>query len=65
MAYQIGVNGLLKFKKMISAIEFGDWEEAERQALDSKWAKQTPARAHRHAKVIRTGDVGLTYGGLI
>jgi lysozyme len=55
MAYQMGVSGLLKFRKMLAAIEDNDWEEAARQALDSRWAKQTPARAKRHAEILRTG----------
>lgn len=62
MAYQIGVTGLLKFKKMIAAIEGKNWKEAANQALDSLWAKQTPERAERHATVLLTGDwatVGL------
>lgn len=57
MAYQLGVTGLFKFKKMIKAIEQGDWIEAEAQALDSRWHKQTEGRARRHAKVFRTGVI--------
>lgn len=57
MAYQMGVSGLLKFRKMIAAIEDNDWEEAARQALDSKWAEQTPNRARRHAEVLLTGEL--------
>jgi len=57
MAYQLGVTGLLKFKNMIKALQRCDWDEAERQALDSRWAKQTPARAKRHAEALRTGVI--------
>lgn len=53
MAYQMGVGGLLKFKKMISALERQDYEEASRQMLLSKWAKQTPNRAKRMAKMMK------------
>lgn len=56
MAYQMGITGLLKFKKMIAAIEDKNWNEAANQALDSRWAKQTPERAERHATVLLTGD---------
>ena len=55
MAYQMGTAGLLKFKKMIAAIESRNWVEAERQALDSRWARQTERRAKHHARVLRTG----------
>src|SRR5690606_29431238 len=49
MAYQMGVEGLAKFVKMRAAIERGDFAEAAREGLDSRWAKHdTPARAKRH-----------------
>ena len=47
MCYQLGVNGLLKFKKMLSALKVEDFKEAAKEGLDSKWAKQTPSRANR------------------
>lgn len=49
MAYNLGYNGLLGFKKMIAAIERGDYDEAKRQMLDSKWARQVGDRAVRLA----------------
>ena len=52
MEYQLGYSGLSKFKKMIEALKAGDCSEAKKQALDSKWAKQTPERAMRHARVL-------------
>ena len=52
MSYQMGVAGVLAFKKMLAALERGDQAEAERQALDSTWATQTPGRAKRIAAVI-------------
>jgi len=55
MAYQLGVNGLLKFKKMWKALEKKDFKKASLEALDSRWAKQTPNRANRIAQVIREG----------
>ena len=47
MAYQLGVNGVLKFKNMIKALKDNDYKEASIQMLDSLWAKQTPNRAKR------------------
>ena len=44
MAYQLGVAGELMFKKMFAALERGDRAGAAREALDSKWAEQTPKR---------------------
>jgi lysozyme len=55
MAYQMGYDGVLGFKRMIAAIKAEDWGRVHKEALDSRWAKQTPARA---------GDVAerLAYG---
>ena len=44
MVYQMGVGGVSKFKKMWAALDNEDYEEAGNQMLDSRWAKQTPAR---------------------
>lgn len=57
MAYQMGADGLRKFKRMLAALNAGDWELAEKEALDSEWAKQTPERAKRHAEMLRTGEL--------
>jgi len=50
MAYQMGVNGVLKFKKMWQALENFDYVQAAVEMLDSRWAKQTPNRAQELAK---------------
>lgn len=47
MAYQLGVGGVLNFKKMIKALEKQDYKTAAKEGLDSLWAKQTPNRAKR------------------
>lgn len=49
MIYQLGLPTFLEFRKMIAALKAGDGKEAERQALDSRWARQTPERARRVA----------------
>lgn len=54
MAFQLGLGGLLRFKKMITAIEQGDFETASKEGLNSKWAKQTPKRAKRVMEQLRT-----------
>ena len=56
MAYQMGCEGLMGFKNTLLAIRHSDYELAAISMLDSKWAKQTPARAHRMAKQIETGE---------
>lgn len=55
MAYQLGVKGLMDFKRMWSALRASDWEDAYREALDSKWAQQTPKRAKTVAEGLRYG----------
>lgn len=53
MSYQLGVSGLLGFPKMLKALQEGNWGEAYRQALDSKWAKtDTPERAQKVAAML-------------
>jgi lysozyme len=56
MAFQMGLAGLLLFKSTLRLMQAGDWASAARQMLASKWAKQTPARAHRTAKQVETGE---------
>jgi len=56
MGYQLGVGGLMGFKRMLAALERGDYEAAAREMLDSKWAKRdTPGRAGRLAERMRRG----------
>lgn len=55
MAYNLGVGGLLKFRKMIAALERGDYEGAADQMLDSRWAEQVGMRATRLAEMMRSG----------
>jgi lysozyme len=56
MAYNLGTTGLLKFRKMIAAIELGDYGAAADQMLDSRWARQVKTRADRLAEMMRTGE---------
>lgn len=53
MAYQLGVSGLLKFKKALAAMKSKDYEKAADEMLDSRWARQTSLRAHRLADRVR------------
>lgn len=53
MIYQMGVDGVLKFRNMLSALKEGNRERAALEALDSTWAAQTPQRAQRVAARIR------------
>lgn|SRR5690606_22040999 len=56
MAYQMGVDGVAGFTKMCKAINRGNFVEAAKEGLDSKWARiDTPARAKRHMIQLERG----------
>ena len=55
MCFNLGWPRLSTFKKMLSALEAGDYDRAADEALDSKWARQVGARAARISKQIRNG----------
>ncbi len=40
MAYNLGISGLLKFKKMLKALENKDYKKAGKEMLNSRWAIQ-------------------------
>ena len=48
--------GFLYWTDTHKHIASGDFEGAASAMLDSKWATQTPNRARRHAKQLRTGE---------
>ena len=52
MIFQLGGNGVSKFRKMWQALQQDppDYAEASVQMLDSRWAKQTPNRAQEMAR---------------
>tara|TARA_R110000868_G_scaffold82529_2_gene233000 strand:+ start:1198 stop:1623 length:426 start_codon:yes stop_codon:yes gene_type:complete len=52
MVFQLGTTGVGRFKKMFKALEVGDYIEASKQMLDSKWNSQTPARCQELAKMM-------------
>lgn len=54
MCFQLGYQGLMKFRKMLEAIRTKDYHEAARQCLDSQYARQTPIRAKRIANLIKS-----------
>jgi lysozyme len=56
MAYQLGVNGLLGFKKTLRYMSQKDWEKASVEMLDSRWAKQTQKRAEELSAKIKSID---------
>ncbi|MBT3507287.1 MAG: glycoside hydrolase family protein [Methylococcales bacterium] len=53
MCFNLGSTRLRRFKKMIAAIEAGDFNEAAVELLDSRYAKQLPRRAGDNAILMR------------
>ncbi len=57
MAFNMGIDGLGQFHRMIKCILSGDFSSAANQMLNSKWASQVGKRAVRLAKTMRTGEI--------
>lgn len=55
MAFNLGIAGLLKFKKMLAFLGVGNYRQAAAECLASKYAKDVGIRAERIAKTIETG----------
>ena len=53
MSYQMGLSGVLKFKRALAAMEIKNWDLAATEMLDSLWARQTSRRANELADIIR------------
>lgn len=59
MSVNLGFVGLLGFKRMWAALEGGDFNQAAAEMLDSVYARQLPARAHRLAGIMRNPEMLL------
>ena len=55
IVYQLGLTSFMSFRKTIGFLSEGKWEEAADEALDSRWAVQTPSRAKAVTDMIRNG----------
>lgn len=54
MAFNLGRSGFLGFRKMLAAIDDGNYHLAAKEVLDSKYADQVPNRANDIANAIRS-----------
>ena len=52
MAFQLGASSALEFHGMFAAVRRNDWPGAAREALCSKWYRQTPRRADEVARLL-------------
>lgn len=55
MAFNLGIQGLLGFKNTLAKVQAGEYAEAAKNMLASKWAYQVGNRAIRLAKQMETG----------
>ena len=55
MAYNLGISGLLKFKKMLFAINDNNYSKAAEEMLDSTWSGQVGDRAKELAIMMEDG----------
>ena len=53
MIFQLGIGNVMKFKKMIAALQEQDFETASLEMLDSRWATQTPSRAEKLSLIVQ------------
>lgn len=55
LCFNLGINGLLGFKKMLAALQKGQFQTAAKELMDSRYAKQVPNRAKENRDVLITG----------
>ena len=55
MAFNLGLPGLLQFKRTLEAIRTGQYQQAATMMLDSLWARQVGQRAERLSRMMATG----------
>lgn len=60
MAFNLGINGLLRFKNMLGYLSQCMYQHAATECLNSNYAKQTGKRAQRIAHLIKTGKWQIT-----
>ena len=56
MGFNLGIHGLSDFREFLSLMQAGKWEDAAKDLLGTKVAKQLTARYARLAVQIRTGE---------
>jgi lysozyme len=55
MAFNLGLDGLLEFKRFLAALQARRWADAVAEMKDSRWARQVGERARRLMVLIERG----------
>jgi lysozyme len=58
MCYQMGCNGTSYFIKALDHMDKGNWGDAAKEMINSRWHNQTTKRCEEHAEVMRTDECG-------
>lgn len=56
MCFNLGLPTLMQFRNMLEALIEKDYDDAAREMLDSRWARQVGPRAERLARMMVTGE---------
>jgi lysozyme len=57
MCFNLGIGGLLGFKRMLRALQLCDYDAASKEMIDSTWSIQVKGRATRLARMMQTGEL--------
>ena len=57
MVFQLGTNGVRKFKNMWKAMREKRWKDAATEMKDSRWHKQTTKRCESLAEIVAKTNV--------
>jgi lysozyme len=56
MAFNLGLPGLLEFRRTLATIQAGRYQQAAAMMLESKWAAQVGQRARRLSQMMVSGQ---------
>jgi lysozyme len=56
MVYQLGMTGFQKFRRMLGAVQAGDFEKAGLEMQDSLWFEQSGRRSRINTEQMKTGE---------
>ncbi|MCP4791557.1 MAG: lysozyme [Gammaproteobacteria bacterium] len=56
MCFNLGLPRFLEFRKMLAAVELGDYERASAEMLDSRWADMVKGRAITLSLIMKKGE---------
>jgi lysozyme len=57
LTFNVGIEKVIQFRKMIDALKNKDFELASNEMLDSEWAKEVGNRANKLSAWIKTGEM--------